>query len=504
MQSDLINKFKVRPEAYKIIDLFAGPGGLGEGFSKIMVDGNTVFDISVSIEKEKFAHATLTLRSFTRKFKQLPEEYYWYLNGRLNLEELFTLYPKEAALASSEAWHMELGQEGEGFDIISERVSNRIGKDKNHECIVIGGPPCQAYSLIGRSKMMGRENFNSDPRHTLYVEYLKFIAEFKPAVFVMENVKGILSSRHNGQPVFTKILSDLTKPKQALNSASNDDLEYKIYSLSVKGAPDELRPKDYTIRTEDYGIPQARHRVILLGVRSDISFIPNTLTKALSEVSIDEVIGDLPKLRSGLSKEPDTAQEWRKAVQFNFPSSKLLSGLTRGAEFSPEMTQPKVHQNWYCDANLNGTLNHTTRAHIRGDLHRYFFASNYAKKAGVSPKLSNLPEELLPNHKNVKKAIKDGSLFSDRFRVQVKGKPATTITSHISKDGHYYIHYDERQCRSLTVREAARIQTFPDNYKFEGPRTAQYQQVGNAVPPLLALQIAQIVFDLLERNRSNS
>ena len=132
------------------------------------------------------------------------------------------------------------------------------------------------------------------------------------------------------------------------------------------------------------------------------------------------------------------------------------------------------------------------------DLHRYFFAASYSRVVGSSPKLSDFPRSLLPDHRNVEEGL-SGKMFSDRFRVQLPNRVATTITSHISKDGHYFIHYDPLQCRSLTVREAARLQTFPDNYKFEGPRTAQYHQVGNAVPPYLARQIAEVIADILKQ-----
>jgi len=152
----------------------------------------------------------------------------------------------------------------------------------------------------------------------------------------------------------------------------------------------------------------------------------------------------------------------------------------------------RKNEKWLIDRRIGGVTLHDARHHMPTDLRRYLFASWYARIHGISPKIADFPWWLRPAHENVPEAVKEG-LFADRFRVQIKGKPATTVVSHISKDGHYYIHYDPTQCRSLTVREAARLQTFPDNYYFEGPRTAQYQQVGNAVPPLLAHQIAGLV-----------
>ena len=132
---------------------------------------------------------------------------------------------------------------------------------------------------------------------------------------------------------------------------------------------------------------------------------------------------------------------------------------------------------------MSRVRNHETRSHIREDLHRYLFASVFARKHGRPPLLENFPPALLPKHENVPAALKE-TKFNDRFRVQLAGRPSTTIVSHISKDGHYFIHYDPAQCRSLTVREAARLQTFPDDYRFEGPPTEQYKQVGKVVPPL--------------------
>ena len=165
----------------------------------------------------------------------------------------------------------------------------------------------------------------------------------------------------------------------------------------------------------------------------------------------------------------------------------------RGNEFIQcDAPVAKELQWWFNDPKLGGVCNHATRSHMLKDIYRYIYAACFAQIHDRSPKLSEYPADLLPEHENAKSGD-----FNDRFRVQIYRHPATTVTSHISKDGHYYIHPDPHQGRSLTVREAARLQTFPDNYYFCGNRTQQYAQVGNAVPPLLARQVAEIVNDIL-------
>jgi DNA (cytosine-5)-methyltransferase 1 len=323
------------------------------------------------------------------------------------------------------------------------------------------------------------------------------------------------------------MLSDLEAPADAVagyDNATRSDrfFNYRIFSLvKPAGLIDDLDPEDTVIRAEDYGIPQARHRVILLGIRSDLlPVMPNILQKK-SKVHVSQVISGLPQLRSGLSKRKDTPERWLKTLSSvtkrkwlsgyscNGHSKlyrKIISSVSRlqlpehdlGDEFIETQVNVGRYRKWYLDSRIGGVCNHSARRHMRKDIFRYFFAACFAQVYERSPVLRDFPKELLPEHENVRSALK-GSMFSDRFRVQLYDRPATTVTSHISKDGHYFIHPDPLQCRSFTVREAARLQTFPDNYFFEGNRTSQYQQVGNAVPPLLAKQIAEIVHRVLQK-----
>lgn len=520
-----------------IIDLFAGPGGLGEGFSSLYSEKKRLFEIKLSIEKDENAHRTLQLRAFTRQFLKgnLPSEYYDLLreadlSKREKLEIiLFEMYPKQAEQAKKEAWLCELGKPNYPSKLIDKRIKDELKGET--DWLLIGGPPCQAYSMAGRSRVGGIKA--EDHRVFLYKEYLRIIAVHHPAVFVMENVKGLLSAKVNGEKMFDCILNDLQNPSSVFEKTNS--LKYKVYSLSQEpesidcfGNPIYKDNRDFLIQAENFNVPQKRHRVILLGIREDIEVIPNTLIKGLQEVSLKSVIGDLPKLRSGLGRsivsskiidgkkkriyknEIDSDKNWEKKISDyrkeihswnGFKSNKKFSVIKSssegiGSEFvkcsTPNDNNPL--KKWYQDEKLNGVCNHQTRTHLMEDLKRYLFASTYTEKNKRFPRLKDYEEhsaELLPDHVSAK-----SGKFADRFRVQMPDCAATTVTSHISKDGHYFIHYDSEQCRSLTVREAARIQTFPDNYLFCGPRTAQYQQVGNAVPPYLAKQIAEIVYEI--------
>jgi DNA (cytosine-5)-methyltransferase 1 len=366
-------------------------------------------------------------------------------------------------------------------------------------------------------------SFSEDVKHFLYREYLRIIRAHRPAIFVMENVKGLLSSKHSGSSMFSRIIEDLSRP--------HDGVEYEIRSCVCDDRGLGLAPGDFLIEAEKYGIPQARHRVILLGVRKSSTPIPHELLQPMRSIGVRQAIWDLPAVRSRLSRREDSPTDWHKAVS---KASKLMKGWSGGSvsKFAERMkasaassaslygtgkaflatplnkvsdkasVEEAAYRAWVLRPKVGGVLQHETRSHMEADLARYLFAATYAREYSHSPKLPQFPPLLLPDHRNA--SNKDGGAipFPDRFRVQCGHEPSSTVVSHIAKDGHYYIHYDPVQCRSLTVREAARLQTFPDDYFFEGNRTQQYTQVGNAVPPLLANRIAIIVWKLLSQQAS--
>ena len=484
-----------------IIDLFAGPGGLGEGFSTFATHASMRFDLALSIEKDATAHSTLLLRAFFRQFSRAPDDYYERLRGNLGSDELFKRFPVEHKRAADEALHLELGPTK--HQTVDSLVESRLGQARSL-WVLIGGPPCQAYSLVGRSRMRpgNKAKFEKDHRHFLYEEYLRIVGEFKPTMFVMENVKGLLSSSVKGEQIFHRMLEDFA------------GIDYSVHSLTVTDSKTALRPIDYVVKSERFGLPQKRHRVILLGLRSGVSRGGTILTLDPTKVTVANAIGDLPKIRSRISGSADSFTAWSAALsEIDLRMSEdireslrrtlaTLKDLGTGGDFlpgAPPAGSPWLKASGLTDSRIDGVADHETRRHMPSDLRRYLFASTFARKRKASPKLADFPGLLLPDHKNAKKAVEQ-SLFSDRFRVQLYGAPSSTIVSHIAKDGHYYIHPDPSQCRSLTVREAARLQTFPDNYIFEGGRTAQFHQVGNAVPPMLARQIAGVVAEILSEH----
>jgi DNA (cytosine-5)-methyltransferase 1 len=515
------------PTEFAVVDLFAGPGGLAEGFSSIRnTGGSRPFRVALSVEKEASAFETLRFRSFFRQFNgNAPLEYYQYLNGDIPEPDWEALFPNEWKYACHETMKLELGSPKSAREIDARLA--QITKDYGSDVILIGGPPCQAYSLVGRARNKGTEGYEAskDHRHFLYREYIRILRTLMPAAFVMENVKGLLSSSVDGQRVFDQVLDDLSKVGNG---------SYRLIPLAPRSGQSFFRQMvhppsfDFVVRTEDHGIPQSRHRVIIVGVRADIAagldddqINAALLARSQLPVMVRDVLTGMPRLRSGLSNGDDSDDIWqketarimrdvsKKAIGLSGDDEKAFRelgksfalGLSAARQIYPRIggryvqvpaSCPDDLKKWLVDRKLKRFPNNETRGHMLTDLGRYFYAALYGQIVDISPKAKDFPQELAPDHRNWKTGK-----FADRFRVQLWKSPATTITSHISKDGHYFIHPDPAQCRSLTVREAARLQTFPDNYFFKGNRTQQFVQVGNAVPPFLARKIAASVYGLL-------
>jgi len=541
-----------------VIDLFAGPGGLGEGFAK------AGFDIVLSIEMDATACNTLRLRKFYNLYKDnsVPKLYYDVIRGDKPLLDLQNKYAKEWKVAASKVLKAEIGTNKE---YIYSKISEALKGYNNKKLIVIGGPPCQAYSLAGRSarlglgdkynqiikkfflndkidaldndkkleKIINKKNntntskedkislqeienyilqknnvFYKDSKHKLYEHYLNIIEYFQPVLFVMENVKGISSaivpSKNNKKvKVLDKILNDI------------NDLGYKTLPIGEdkNNQNSFFKPKDFLIKCENYGIPQRRHRVIIIGLNNSNNKNINIDILKINNIhiTVKDMIDDMPILRSGLSKGNDTYENWLNTLekQLNINNINELDEclniikknktLTRGKPFLENDFKSSNHKvkKWIYDKKLNGVIQHTTRSHMESDLIRYMYSSWFSNKKNKQIKIVDWPIQLRPMHKNI--SVKNNKLSTsshvDRFKVQSYDSPSNTITSHISKDGHYFIHPDATQCRSFTPREAARLQTFPENYYFFGGRTSQYHQIGNAVPPYLAYQIAILIND---------
>lgn len=465
--------------AFEIVDLFSGPGGLSEGFRAAGSQSRTDARVSLSVEMDQWAVQTLRQRAF--QMAEGPDDP---LLREITLVAGRVETPDWAEIASSrwgkvcrEVLRLELGTE-DAREVLAPKL-DAIRERAHGDTILIGGPPCQAYSLVGRARNRGNACYvpEDDHRHYLYREYVRILAKLRRAAFIMENVKGILSSRVDGGGIFHRILDDLS------NTADG----YTLVPMTLPiDTGRNLQPTDFLIKAEEHGIPQQRHRVIILGVRSDLAGLLQNGQILLARESGDSRLGvrqalvGLPGLRSGLSTR-DSIQGWRDAIEAhigeiqNLPSvSEKTRAVVREVEqkFPEKMPQIRFSHafdafpsteggflSWVASKGITRLANHETRGHRTDDLARYLFAASFARAHGISPKLPDFPEELLPNHKN-----RNSGKFADRFRVQLEHAPAKTVTSHISKDGHYFIHPDPTQCRALTVREAARLQTFPDDY----------------------------------------
>ena len=509
-----------------VVDLFSGPGGLAEGFAAFRSPkGRRRFRVALSIENNRDAHRTLRLRAFLRNFQTgFPSEYYDFLNGKVTDEpDWETLHPAQWAAACDETRCLELGTTGTSA-FLRERIET-IREKHGGRTLLLGGPPCQSYSVIGRSRNIGNTKYNAkqDKRFSLYRQFARVLGQLRPAVAVLENVKGMLSAGKDGKPIFPQVI-------RSLRRAGGPD-SYRLFALTPRSGAcswDEgLTPNDLLVHAEDHGVPQSRHRVFIICVRRDLAdMLPDEYLPRLEGgdgmASVNNVIGAMPILRSRLSRG-DNPGAWQHAVRAacnlvdeNQPIMsraderrfrKALAGArtttdgfappwrdARGGVDLPARCPPEL-RDWIVDEQIERLPNNETRAHMPSDLARYLFATAFAAAFRRSPKSYDFPDALAPHHAN----WYTGN-FDDRYRVQVADHPCTTVTSHIAKDGHYFIHPDPRQCRSLTVREVARLQTFPDNYFFHGSRSQQYIQVGNAVPPFLAHQIARSLWNVVDHH----
>lgn len=401
----------------KVIDLFAGAGGLSEGFR---TEG---FNIVAHVEKDKAASLTLKTREayYYLKENNKMDIYINYITGNISREELYDTVPKEIL---KKVINSEIS-----LDSIMG-IFEQINEDKID--IIIGGPPCQAYSLIGRSR--DKNNMKNDPRNYLYKLYIKFLQYYRPKLFVFENVMGILSANRG------KLFKDI---KNEMNEAGYE-IDYKV------------------LNSADFGVLQNRKRVILIGWLKEFNYSYPNFDNKPTTGNISQLFEDLPKIKAGTKMI---------VGEYETSANSLLNGLE------------------IRDSQWNTLIQNSSRKNNDRDLEIYRYAVEVWNNEKRRIKYNELPKRLI--------TMKNTNSFLDRFKVVDGNGLSHTMVAHISKDGHHYIHPDVNQNRSLTVREAARIQSFPDNFYFESSRTEAFKQIGNAVPPLMAKEIAKKIKEML-------
>jgi DNA (cytosine-5)-methyltransferase 1 len=412
-----------------IIDLFAGAGGFTEGFKR------AGFEPVAHVEIDPAACFTLKTRLsyYYLKENNKLNIYLKYLKGNINRDQLYSFVPFPIL---ESVINLPIGDENNSkiFQII-DRLLGRKNID-----VVVGGPPCQAYSLVGRAR--DENGMKGDPRNYLYIQYGRFLRKYNPKLFVFENVTGLLSAE--GGKYFKNLQAYFRR------------LGYILESFIVKA--------------NEFGVLQNRKRAIIIGWKEELSLSIGQLTgQNKITYKVFSIFRDLPELCAGGGK--DKYFDYVDKINDYLDFTQIRNGI-------------------------NILTQHITRPHTEQDKAIYRIVVEKWEKKKERLDYNDLPERL-KTHKN------RGS-FLDRFKVVAGNMPySQTVVAHIAKDGHYYIHPDIKQNRSISVREAARLQSFPDDYYFEGVkegknRTAAFKQIGNAVPPLMIEKIAKKLIGYLK------
>ncbi len=404
-----------RDHVVSFIDLFAGAGGLSEGFVQ------AGFVPIAHVDMDYYSCQTLRTRACFRFMKASGQLdiYRRYLRKEISQEELYSFVPERVLRGVICETMSE-----ETIDDIFRRIDFEM-QDLGIGCVdlVIGGPPCQSYSLVGRSRVC----MDGDPRNTLYEQYFRVIDRYQPKVFVFENVPGLLSA--------------------------GGGVHYTAIQEKVKFLGYEMEQR--TLTASDYRVLQKRKRVMIVGWKCDSGFYFPEMKTVANKWKVRDLLVDLPGLRPG-----ESSSEYRTNDYSTYLSE---TGLRTDEDILT----------W-----------HLARPHNERDQAIYQMAVNKWNKDKKRLQYTDLPSDLM-THRNT-------TSFLDRYKVVADNLSSShTLTAHISKDGHYYIHPDKKQARSLSVREAARLQSFPDSFFFEGSRTSAYVQIGNAVPPLMARAMAE-------------